>query len=738
MSGRERRLRRHLIQRWFEPAEHEPATAFFSRLAGRNNQTSARIFADDMGFDGRNLDPADCLDAVSHLEIEGMDRLIAATPVVTARTVRLLGAEVRRRHWSEAPRVCPGCLAESAHHRTYHSLLSFTVCPFHGCQIVGGLDGPLAWWHPHLDRAPNGTCIAQPLPRLSHPLPSFEFWLLGRLGVVEPMSVPLLAAVPVATAIDAVDLLGRARLGGWRAVAPRTGCKGYARADVVRAGFEILAGGADALEHLFDDIAAQSEGRTGVGGCQWGLQHMFGWLYNAAFYSQRRPHQMEAIRVAAATVARRRGTFARSATALDGVAEPVACLHRDEVGRALGIHPRFVDAIALRLDIRPVPGGDRFVMYEAAVVPVLRDALARCLKRAEAARVLGLGTTELDALARMGLIRRLCRLGGPTVADDMYRVEDVEALLPAPDLPLLPPDAGLALALDDYAETSGLWRPEVIGLCAAGRLRPVGRIPGRVGLAALAFERPSPEVPEAPRPPAHKRGGRLRRQRARPGLTKCDAASMLGISMSTLAELMKQGYVRHLGPEASGTSRTRVDDRSLRDFAGRYAPAVAYAEALGCGRTDAVRKLRDMGVDIILKEPGEAHLMAMVRRTQVTRALGLATDPLADPPSGWTAFWSAFGRHLAANGSVFRLVRIPPGREGRLRSGDRRTVTTIDLGTDGHAVMTLETGRGPAEVARAERGGFALRDTVSWPEWFEWLETTAYLMRSSGSQATAA
>ncbi|WP_238258209.1 TniQ family protein, partial [Methylorubrum podarium] len=167
---RERPLRRHLIRRWFDPAEHEPATGYFSRLAARNNQVSARIFADDMGFDGRNLDPGDCLDAVSHLEMRGMDRLIDATPVVTTRTVRLLGVEVRRRHWSEAPRVCPGCLAESAHHRTYHSLLSFTVCPFHGCGIVGGLDGPLAWWHPHLDRAPDGTRVAQPLPRLSHPL----------------------------------------------------------------------------------------------------------------------------------------------------------------------------------------------------------------------------------------------------------------------------------------------------------------------------------------------------------------------------------------------------------------------------------------------------------------------------------------------------------------------------------------------------------------------------------------
>ncbi|APX86888.1 hypothetical protein BV511_20610 [Methylorubrum extorquens] len=738
MRGPERRLRRHLIQRWFEPAEHEPATAFFSRIAGRNNQTSARIFADDMGFDGRNLDPADCLDAVSHLEINGMDGLIRATPVVTARTVRLLGIELRRRHWSEAPRVCPGCLAESVHHRTYHSLLAFTVCPIHGCEIVGGVDGPLAWWHPHLDRAPDGTPVARALPRLGRPLPNFELWLLGRFGVVEVMPVPLLADVPIAVAIDTVEFLGRAKLGGWRVAAPRIGTKGFARKAVVEAGFEVLAGGVDALERLFDEVANQSEDRIGAGGCQWGLQHLYGWLYKAIFFTRNQPDQLEAIHVAAASVARRRGAFGRSATTLDGVDEPAPRLHRDEVGRACGVHPRFVDAIALRLGIRPLPGRDRFVMYEASAVPLLQEALSRCVKRADAARLLDLRTPEFDALVRQGLIARLCRLGGPTLAHDMYRLEEVEALLPSEHLPLLTPGTDGLLTLDEFAEASRQWRPEVIGLCAAGRLHPVGRVSSRTGLSALMFDPPVTDPSGISEPPHREPGGRVRRQTSRPGLTKCDAAGVLGINMATLAELVKQGYLQTYPSEESGTSRTRIVERSLQECATKFAPAVAYAEALECGRTDVVRRLRDLGVDILLKKPGADNLMAMARRSQVTRAMGASRDPLSVSPVGWTAFWSAFGQHLAASGSVFRLVRISNSPAARMRSGDRRTVATIDMAIEGRAVMSVEMGRGGPAPASAERGGFALRDAVSWTQWFEWLEATAYLMRSSEGQSCAA
>ncbi|MDE3749564.1 TniQ family protein [Methylobacterium radiotolerans] len=735
---RERPLRRHLIQRWHEPGEHEPATGFFSRLAGHNLQTSARVLATDMGFDGREMAPADCLDAVSHLDIAGMQALVHATPVVKARTVRLLGVDVRRRHWSEAPRVCPGCLAESPHHRTYHSLLAFTVCPHHGCEIVGGLDGPLAWWHPHLDRAPDGTMIARQMPRLQSPLACFEAWLLGRLGVDEPLDVPLLADVSVLMAIDTVEFLGRASLGGWRVAAPRIGTPGFARKDVVRAGFDVLSGSPDALDRFFDQVASESENRIGAGGSQWGAGHAYGWLYKAIFFTRNQPYQLEAIRTAAARVARRRGAFARSATTLEGVDEKVPFLHQDEVARACGLHSRFVGPIAERLGIRPLPSRDRFVRYDASTVPAMQEALASCVPRADAARILGLRTTELDALARQGLITPLCRLGGPTVASDRYRREEVEALLPDEDLTVVESGTDGLMSLSEYADSTRQWRPEVIALWKTGTIHPVGRDPDQTGLAALLFEPPAVGSSGSGPQPLSEPGGRMRRQTTRPGLTRCDAAALIGINMATLGGLVDDGYLRVLTPEESGTTRERIDEQSLQHVITTYAPAVAYADVLDCGRTDAVRRLRDLGVDILVKKPGSEGLMAMVMRSQVTRALGLVRDPLAQPSTGWSTFWTAFGDHLVARSSVFRLARIPNAPEVRMRSGDRRTVIAIDMGCDGRAVMTLE--KGPVSLAerRAERSGFVHRDTASWPIWFEWLETASYRMRMAGAHTDIA
>ena len=73
-----------------------------------------------------------------------------------------------------------------------------------------------------------------------------------------------------------------------------------------------------------------------------------------------------------------------------------------------------------------------------------------------------------------------------------------------------------------------------------------------------------------------------------------------------------------------------------------------------------------------------------------------------------------------------------------MRSGDRRTVIAIYMGSDGRAVVTLEKGPGVLAERRAERSGFAHRDTASWPGWFEWLETASYRMRTANTLTDAA
>lgn len=714
-------MRRNFFQRWDEPGEHEPAHAYFSRMAGRNLQTSARVFALEMGFDGRQLPVADCLDAVRHLPIKGMDRLVAATPVVTHRTVQLLGQTVRRRHWSgDEPRWCPGCIAESPHYRTYHGLIDFTVCPFHGCPIEIGTNGDdsLSWRHPSMAYTPDGTRVGRPVPRLHEPLPSFERWLLGRFGVLAPSVVPILEGVPLGSAIDTVVLLGRAAACGWSRTAPRVGQDGLTRRAVVAAGFEVLMGGRTAIEALFDRIAAEAVGRTGPKSRSWGLNHSYGWLFQAVLYGQRLGGILPAVKAAAMSVALRRGVFARSTTAIDAaVLEPEA-LHRGEAAHRIGVQPRLVDKIARRIGVHPDVQAGRFVMYARADVMRLQREIEGALPRRAAAAALGLAKAEFDALEVGGSITPFCRLGGGSKNHDRFRPVELEALLPmTPDITAV--DAG-SLTCAAFATATGLPLTRVILAIARRMIVPIGRdraLPGFLGLRL--DERDVARFAEI-EIRVLRRGGRERRPSKALGLPHCDAATILGVSLVTVQAMLAQGFVTPVA--GANGARSRVDPASLDAFQAKYAPAADYADVLNCARRAAMGRLQKLGIAIHVRTPGErSSVSAFVERRAVVQGLGLTVDPLAHDDVGWKGFWIGLGEHLSQRQSIFRLVAPGDRAEARIMSGDRRTSCTLRV-TVGPPVGYAECTQ-PAEMRPPTR--------ALWSSLYPRLEALAYEQRTS-------
>lgn len=716
------RVRREFFQRWDEPREHEPAHAYLSRLAGLNLQTSARVFAEEMGLDGRQLPPDACLEAVRHLPIAGLDRLIAATPVVTKRRAQFLGHSVRRKHWSgDEPRWCPGCIAESPHYRVYHGLLSFTICPFHAVPIeIGtGGDDSLSWRHPNLAFTPNGRRVGRKMPRHEEPIPSFERWVLGQLGVIEPWSIPILDGVPLDQAIDTVDLLGRAAVRGWSRQAPRIRTGGLTRRDVVARGFEVLLGGPAAIEVLFERIAAEAGDRPGPKDRVWGLNQSYGWLFNAVLYGQRAGHHLPAVKTAVGNVAMRRGAFARQTTSLVKAEAGAAYLHREEVARVLDIQPRLVDRIAQRLNIRAEVHGRRFVMYARADVEHLQRELADALLRNDAAQALGLSVADFAALEAAGLTRPFCRLGGGTRKHDRFRRFELYGLLAAATLKASEAQSEEGVAFATFTKKTGLKPGQVATLIGAGRLTPIRRDPSLSGFQGLYLRSLDIDRFATTQIRILHAGGRERLPARGEGLTHSDAQAELGVEAITLQALLAQGYLTVIERRHDG-ARERIDPESIEAFSAIYAPAADYADALGCSRRSAIHRLRALGIRVHVRPVNEvSSVLAFVVRSEVKRALGFDKDPLGAGTRGWRHFWEGFRRYLADRKSVFRLVRAENRAEARLLSGDRRTSCTIGVTDD---AVEQQAGRSAYEQA--------VPVIHAWSEIYRRLENLAYDQRS--------
>jgi TniQ len=676
------RARREFFQRWDEPREHEPAHAYLSRLAGLNLQTSARVFAEEMGLDGRQLPPNACLDAVRHLPIAGLDRLIDATPIVTKRRVQFLGSSVRRKHWSgDEPRWCPGCIAESPHYRVYHGLLSFTVCPFHGAPIeIGtGGDDSLSWRHPSLALTPDGRRIGRKMHRHDEPIPSFERWVLGQLGVIEPWPLPILDGAALDQAIDTVAVLGRAAVCGWSRQAPRIRPGGLTRRDVVARGFEVLSGGIVEIEALFERVASEAGDRRGPKGCTWGLNHSFGWLFTAVLNGHQAGQHLPVVKAALETVARRQGTYARQSTALEHAESECAYLLREEVARRVGIQPRLVDRIAKRLNIHVDVQRERFVMYARDDVDRIEHELSDALERDRAADQLGLSLADFKVIEAAGIVQPICRLGGGDAKHDRFRRFDLEALISsvATRTNAVGPDDGLGFAafVDAVRQSPG----KIASMIGAGHLVPVRRDPTLPGFHGLYLSHSDVKRLQASTSRIIRAGGRERRPARATGVAYCDAQAMLGVEAITLQTLVAQGYI-DIAERENEESRVRVSEASLEEFKSSYSPAVAYASALGCSRKTVIRRMRELGVKIHLRPQGErSSLPAFVARSEVVQAFNLKQDPLAQRNEGWIWFWQNLARYLTERNSVFRLVRAQDRAAARLLTGDRRSSCIITV-----------------------------------------------------------
>lgn len=189
----------------------EPAYGYFARLVANEGHSSLRVYANEIGINGRNLVPAEMLAAIKRLPLsaETISDLDQLTPVRDGNLYRIGGETARLKQMSMTTRRwCRSCLREARYHRVWWDFTAYRTCPTHCEALVGRtVRGGVVRWHwPHFDVGPDGMDLAAGAePGSSVAATGLERFIEGRLMGTEGLP---LADVPLHHLLDAVDTLG--------------------------------------------------------------------------------------------------------------------------------------------------------------------------------------------------------------------------------------------------------------------------------------------------------------------------------------------------------------------------------------------------------------------------------------------------------------------------------------------------------------------------------------------------
>lgn len=174
------------FSRWrLRPEPGEPSYSYFARLVADEGHASLKVYATEIGINGRNIVPEEMLHVLQRLPLtdEQHERLRMATPLTVEGFHHVGNERLRPKQLSfRTRRFCPHCLADRPYHRIQWDVVAASHCPIHGNRLVSEVGGkPLKWWWPHFDVSPDGDKLAdwsKPVPH--RPLP-FHYMLRLRL-----------------------------------------------------------------------------------------------------------------------------------------------------------------------------------------------------------------------------------------------------------------------------------------------------------------------------------------------------------------------------------------------------------------------------------------------------------------------------------------------------------------------------------------------------------------------------
>lgn len=630
---------------WDDPRHDEPAHGYLVRLVGLNDQLSASAVASSFGLNGRDFQPTECLDFAMSFPIENKERLLSATPTVNKASVTMFGETFRRRDWSIEKRYfCPGCLAEDAYHRSFWDLVAFRHCPFHNQPLccVDRSGHAVPWWSPSFEHSPFGHPIAEYRKRASSVRPSIESYTLGRLGVIEKVSIPLLDGLAALGGVfAAVEFAGKLVIGGRREKRPSLTALG--KDTVFNAGFDILQQGNEAIDSALKDVAANACG--GASRKHRSLQFIFGWAYRSAKASREFGAMFtdRMIELAATQTG-----LARRVSNLNDVKGRLRLTDPAGLSRELGVSEAQIRKIATTLGLRGACSRKSiyYFAFSDEETRLLRRTIAELVDRDEAAKLLDVPRRFFDSLVDLGLVRRLIRLAGNGAHNDRFRPEDIESFgtslfEKAEKRDALPATGRL---LKHVKRTSRTNPARLVHQLISGELPLLGRQGDTFGSIIIPARRI-----RAPQATTLRTTTRSRVRNDTDGIGMLDAAAVLGVDDPTVVALKKLGFLK-----SSKHLPKLLDRREFEIFCKKYCASRYYASILGCHPQRSGRRLEDLGVKVIRLELTQG-VIRLVNRVSARRALDLKSDPDRFMAGSPQAFIAGLADQIREE-TTFRLV----------------------------------------------------------------------------------
>ena len=154
------------FSRWrLKPEIGEPSYSYFAREVADEGHDSLRVYANEIGLDGRDINPEQLLQSLERLPLDQAfkDRLRNATPILKEGFYSLGPERLRQKQVSfQYRRFCPKCLCESPFHRVWWDIVDLYACPVHEVRLVTDVQGKrMNWSWPHFDYSPAGYPLAK-------------------------------------------------------------------------------------------------------------------------------------------------------------------------------------------------------------------------------------------------------------------------------------------------------------------------------------------------------------------------------------------------------------------------------------------------------------------------------------------------------------------------------------------------------------------------------------------------
>lgn len=688
-----------------EPSVGEPAYGFFARQVESEGHFSSRIYATEIGLNGRRLHPEELLESLLKLDLkpEFKERLRRSTPIGDSAVVRIGDNVLRGKQISyTVRRFCPVCLAESPVHRVWWDVVAFQQCPVHDVPLQSKtqLGETLGWWWSGLTVSPKGEDLTCRVPRAKTAAhPSLEAFIVQRISGIPCVEPDLLAGESLADVIDVVSAFTQLlmRRGGKR---PCTVAEVFQ--SISRSRTDLL----DMLKAWLVENFDPEERRKG-------FNHAFGKEMPFPPSAKKSTLYHQVVLTMREAVAQT-GRFNRYSGRV--LAHRTDQVSLSEMMSELGVSKVGVKNLANHLGLNV---GRYSYFFDADARYRMHRAKDELITLSETMALTGLRPEEFSRIEAAGHIRSINNVCGKERAGKRYIGYEVEEVVQQALNGLKRCNVGGLVSLDTLAKQRGLRPSAIVSALLTGEIQAAALHADRTGFAGLYFEKHR-EKTATLRLPEHA-PYRTEPSREQGVMTFAEVATTAGFFPGTVPTLVRCGLLEVIDPTLT---RPLISRASFETFIYKYASAQIYLRLFGCLHNWVPQEVKKRGLTVAFHRAANEKTDTVVLRESAKRVLGYEVEP--DSLSvGSTPLWEDFKDAVLRECPVFFVQRAFHNGEAKVRPAQNRVFLTARH--TGDVEFTLEVKFSSKQGVKRWRSFQAAEaEIMEHAPWVQWEQSPTY------------